>query len=127
MLSLRHHAASPSERCSSRWWTRHTGTMNSSLTRRPSARGCVKREVIRIGWDAAAHKAGLPKHEPAVLLITQRALVSVGLVFPVIRGPCLKNAQDNNIPLRLNGTRSSDIRGRGAPIRAVSGTHLVEE
>jgi len=30
-----------------------------------------KREVMRIGWDAAAHKAGLPEHEPAVLLIAQ--------------------------------------------------------
>jgi len=58
-----------------------------------------KREVMRIGWDAAAHKAGLPEHEPAVLLIAQanrfaskhdpRALVSVGLGFPGIRGPCL--------------------------------------
>jgi len=26
-----------------------------------------KREVMRIGWDAAAHKAGLPEHEPAVV------------------------------------------------------------
>jgi hypothetical protein len=42
MLSFRHHAASSPERCSSRWWTRQTGTMNSSLTRRPRARGCVK-------------------------------------------------------------------------------------
>src|SRR5262245_41873929 len=42
MLSFRHHAASSAERCSSRWWTRQTGTMNSSLTLRPSARGCVK-------------------------------------------------------------------------------------
>jgi hypothetical protein len=28
-----------------------------------------KREVMRIRWDAAAHKAGLPEHEPAVLLV----------------------------------------------------------
>jgi hypothetical protein len=26
---------------------------------------------VRIGGDAAAHKAGLPEHEPAVLFITQ--------------------------------------------------------
>jgi hypothetical protein len=26
---------------------------------------------MRIGWDAAAHKAGLPEHEPAVLLVAQ--------------------------------------------------------
>ena len=47
-------------------------------------------EVMRIGWDAAAHKAELQEHEPAVLLIAQanrfaskhdpRGLVSVGLV-----------------------------------------------
>jgi hypothetical protein len=30
-----------------------------------------KREVMGIRGDAAAHKAGLPKHEPAVLLIAQ--------------------------------------------------------
>jgi hypothetical protein len=36
-------------------------------------------------------------------------------------------AQDNNIPLRLNGTRSLISEVRGAPIRAVSGTHLLEE
>ena len=30
-----------------------------------------KREVMRIRGDAAAHKAGLPEHEPAVLLIAQ--------------------------------------------------------
>src|SRR5262245_2428358 len=42
MLSLRHHAASSPERWSSRWWTRQTGMMNSSLTLRPSVRGCVK-------------------------------------------------------------------------------------
>ena len=30
-----------------------------------------KREVMWIGWDAAAHKAGLSEHEPAVLLIAQ--------------------------------------------------------
>jgi hypothetical protein len=29
-----------------------------------------KREVMRIGWEAAAHKAELPEHKPAVLLIT---------------------------------------------------------
>jgi hypothetical protein len=28
-----------------------------------------KGEVMGIRWDAAAHKAGLPKHEPAVLLV----------------------------------------------------------
>src|SRR5438552_2905664 len=62
-----------------------------------------KREVMRIGGYAAAHKAGLPEHEPAVLPIAQanrfaskhdrRALVSVGLVFPGIRGLCLKSAR----------------------------------
>ena len=30
-----------------------------------------KREVMRIRWYPAAHKAGLPEHEPAVLLIAQ--------------------------------------------------------
>src|SRR6266480_6893596 len=30
-----------------------------------------KREVMRIRGDAATHKAGLPEHEPAVLLIAQ--------------------------------------------------------
>jgi hypothetical protein len=80
-----------------------------------------KREVMRIGWDAAAHKAGLPEREPAVLLIAEanrfaskhdrRALVSLGLVFPGIRGPCLKSAPRQQYALRLNGTRSPDIRG----------------
>jgi hypothetical protein len=42
ILSLPHHAASSPERCRSRWWALQTGTMNSSLTRRPIARGCVK-------------------------------------------------------------------------------------
>src|ERR1700736_1156412 len=30
-----------------------------------------KREMMRIRWDAAAHKTGLPEHESAVLLIAQ--------------------------------------------------------
>ena len=33
-----HHAASSPQRWASRWWPRHSGTMNSSLTLRPSAR-----------------------------------------------------------------------------------------
>ena len=46
---------------------------NGELVAHPSSectRLC-KREVMWIGWDAAAHKAGLSEHEPAVLLIAQ--------------------------------------------------------
>jgi hypothetical protein len=83
MLSLRHYAASSPERCSSRWWTLQTGTMNSSLTRRPSARGLGKRQVMRIGWHTAAHKARLPQHEFPVVLIAQanRLTQSMGHVL----------------------------------------------
>jgi hypothetical protein len=35
------HAASSSERCSARWWTRQTGTVNSSLTHRPRVHAIV--------------------------------------------------------------------------------------
>ena len=38
-----HHAASSPQRWSSRWCPRHSGTVNSSLTLRPSARLCAKR------------------------------------------------------------------------------------
>jgi hypothetical protein len=48
--------------------------------------------------------------------------------FESARGHNGSMMSNNNIPLRLNGTWSSDIsRVRGAPIRAVSGTHLVGE
>jgi hypothetical protein len=30
-----------------------------------------KREMMRIRWDATAHKTGLPEHESAVVLIAQ--------------------------------------------------------
>ena len=46
-----HHAASSPWRCTSRWCPRHKGTVNSSLTLRPSARLCVKRRWwVSQGW-----------------------------------------------------------------------------
>jgi hypothetical protein len=38
MLCASHHFFSSPPRCRSRWWTRHRGTVNSSLTLRPRAR-----------------------------------------------------------------------------------------
>src|SRR5262249_6222557 len=37
-----HHAISSQQRCTSRWCPGHGGTVNSSLTLRPSAGGCAK-------------------------------------------------------------------------------------
>ena len=39
-----HHLLSLLARCSSRWWLRHSGTVNSSLTLRLSAGGWAKRK-----------------------------------------------------------------------------------
>jgi len=47
--ALLHQAASSPERWTSRWWPRHSGTVNSSLTLRLSARLCAKRR-----WWASA-------------------------------------------------------------------------
>ena len=41
--ALLHHAASSPQRWTSRWCPRHNGTVNSSLTLRPSARLCMNR------------------------------------------------------------------------------------
>ena len=43
MLTAAHQEASSPYRCSSRWWSRQTGTVYSSLTLRPSARGWANR------------------------------------------------------------------------------------
>ena len=37
----------------------------------PERTRLCKREVMRIRWHAATHKAGLSEHEPAVLLVAQ--------------------------------------------------------
>jgi hypothetical protein len=42
-LTALHHAASSPREWRKLWWVRHRGTANSSLTRRPSARGCANR------------------------------------------------------------------------------------
>ena len=43
MPRLVHQFISLSARCSSRWWARHSGTVNSSLTFCPSSRACTNR------------------------------------------------------------------------------------
>ena len=55
--ALFHHAASSPQRWASRWWPRHSGTVNSSLALRPSARCCVKRK-----WWASAGRRPQIKH-----------------------------------------------------------------
>ncbi len=52
-----HHAASSPERWASRWWPRHSGTVNSSLTLRPNARFCAKRR-----WWASAGRRSQIRH-----------------------------------------------------------------
>jgi hypothetical protein len=52
-----HHAASSPQRWASRWWPRHSGTTNSSLALRPSARCCAKRR-----WWASAGRRPQIKH-----------------------------------------------------------------
>jgi hypothetical protein len=42
-LTLPHHALSSPRLCNSRWCSRQSGTVNSSLTFRPKALGCMKR------------------------------------------------------------------------------------
>jgi hypothetical protein len=64
MLSPRHHAASLSERCSSRWWTRQTGNGELVAHASPECWQLCKCGVMRIGGYKAAHTARLPKHEP---------------------------------------------------------------
>src|SRR5215469_15369366 len=39
-----HQVASSLQRCTSRWWVRHSGTVNSSLAFRPRARSWAKRK-----------------------------------------------------------------------------------
>jgi hypothetical protein len=47
---------------------RHDELVAHSPSERPRL---DKGQVVRIRWHAAAHKAGLPEHEPAVLLTAQ--------------------------------------------------------
>jgi hypothetical protein len=56
-LAFFHHAASSPQRWASRWWPRHSGTTNSSLALRPSARCCAKRR-----WWASAGRRPQIKH-----------------------------------------------------------------
>jgi hypothetical protein len=54
---LIHQAASSLQRWTSRWCPRHSGTVNSSLTLRPSARDCAKRR-----WWASAGQRPQMRH-----------------------------------------------------------------
>ena len=54
---LTHHAASSPQRWTSRWCPRQSGTVNSSLTLRPSAADCAKRR-----WWASAGRRPHTKH-----------------------------------------------------------------
>src|SRR5215472_9016147 len=59
MPACRHHARSSRERWAARWWPRQSGTANSSLTLRPSARGWVNPRWWGVRGLAAAHEARL--------------------------------------------------------------------
>jgi hypothetical protein len=65
-----HHDAWSPERCSSRWCVRQTGTVCSSLTFRPSARGWAKK-MMRVRRGASAYDARLPRDEFTMFLVAQ--------------------------------------------------------
>ena len=64
-----HHSASSPLRCTSRWWPRHKGTVNSSLTFRPRARRLRKSQVMRVGRASPADEARLLGDEPEMRLV----------------------------------------------------------
>ena len=59
MPVLIHQATSSPQRCTSRWCPRQSGTVNSSLTLRPSAGDCGKSEVMGICRVSATNEASL--------------------------------------------------------------------
>jgi hypothetical protein len=62
MPAVFHHAASSLQRWTSRWWPRHNGTVNSSLTLRPSV--MRKTQMMGVSWPTTtADKAGLLKNK----------------------------------------------------------------
>jgi len=56
-------------RCNSRWCARQSGTVYSSLTLRPSARGLGKWQVMGVGRLFGADQTGLVGHEAKVFLV----------------------------------------------------------
>jgi len=49
---------------------RQSGTVNSSLTLRPSARDCAKAQMMWIGGPATAHQARLLNRLPDMIAVT---------------------------------------------------------
>lgn len=69
-----HQALSLPCRCSSWWWARHSGTVNSSLTLRPRAR-LGKFEVVGIGRSLFADETGLSPDEVEVRLAARAGIL----------------------------------------------------
>jgi hypothetical protein len=56
ILALCHHAASPPCRCSSRWWARHSGTVNSSPDLASERASLRNLQMMRVRGDRVCRR-----------------------------------------------------------------------
>jgi hypothetical protein len=108
MPAVCHQAGSLLTRWTSRWCTRQSGTVNSSLALRPWLRVA---QVMWVGRLATADEAGLPGHVAQVLLATVAARLGDGECAGILSCQIRCRSQDMRTEV---GKDLAEIHGKTA-------------